>query len=467
MKKTLIKNADWVITMDDDKSRIKNGDILICDNAIQAVGNELDTNEIVDEVIDARGKVAIPGFVNTHHHCWQSLVRNIHVANGLKLEPWLAVVYDIFQDVDARVVEAGAYVGLGELLKTGCTTSMDHHYVHPAGQEKLIDAQIDAAKKLGIRFHPTRGNLSIGKTQGSPHVPDTLTENVDQILNDYERLIGKYHDDQRFAMTRVGLAPCWHQLDSTEEVLKETLQLARKHKVQFHSHLAESAGEVEACLELFGCRPVELVRRLDWLGEDVYYAHCVQLNDEEVKLLAETKTGIAHCPISNMFLNSGVCRVPDLSELGASIGLGVDGAASNNASNMMTELRTAYLVHRLTYGVHAPTAEQILEIATSGGAKVLGRDDIGSIAPNKAADIVLMDWDQLPYAGGKNDPVACIVMSGDSRLVHTVMVNGQIVVADGKLISIDERTVTHQINQVGKNLLQTASERIPSLKMDL
>jgi 8-oxoguanine deaminase len=467
MKKTLIKNADWIITMDGNKSRIKNGDILILGQAIFAVGTSLAVEETVDEIIDARGKIAIPGFVNTHHHCWQSLVRNIHVANGLKLEPWLAVVYDIFQDVDAQVVEAGAFAGLGELLKTGCTTSMDHHYVHPKGQEKLIDAQINAAKKLGIRFHPTRGNLSIGKTQGSPHVPDSLTEDVDQILGDYERLINKYHDDQPFAMTRVGLAPCWHVLDSTEVVLKETLKLARKHKVQCHSHLAESAGEVEACLELFGCRPVELIRRLDWLGEDVYYAHCVQLNDEEVKLLAETKTGVAHCPISNMFLNSGVCRVSDLSNLGASIGLGVDGAASNNASNMMTELRTAYLVHRLTYGVHAPTPEQILEIATIGGAKVLGRDDIGSIAPDKAADIVLMDWDQLPYAGGKNDPVACIVMSGDSRLVHTVMVNGRIVVQAGNLTSVDEKVVTNQINQVGKNLLRKASERIPSLRMDL
>jgi 8-oxoguanine deaminase len=467
MKRVLIKNADWVITMDRNKRRIRGGDILIEGPAIVSVGQNLEIMDPVDEVINGDGKVVIPGFVNTHHHCWQSLVRNIHVANGLKLEPWLAVVYDIFQGITPEVVEAGAYVGLGDLLKTGCTTSSDHHYAHPRGTKELIDAEIGVAEKLGIRFHPTRGNLTIGKSDGSPHIPDSLAENVDDILKDYKRLINKYHNPDKFAMTRIGLAPCWHGLDSTEEILTETLAMARRYKVQCHSHLAESMGEVEATVAKFGCRPVEFVRRLGWLGEDIYFAHCVQLNDEEIRVLAETGTGIAHCPNSNMFLNSGVCRVSDLLKLGGNVGIGVDGAASNNASNMMSEIRSAYLVHRLTYGERAPSAEQILEMATVGGARVLGRDDIGVIAPGMAADIVLMDWDQLSYAGGKNDPVASIVMSGDSRMVDTVVVNGDTVVHRGNLVKVDEQKIRTKVNQIGNKLLKAASERIPELKKDI
>lgn len=468
MKKTLIKNADWIITMDAKRRRFRNSDILIAGPAIAAIGKNLRENLEIDEVIDAAGMVIVPGFVNTHHHCWQSLVRNIHIANGLRLEPWLKVVYDIFQDITPEVVQAGAYVGLGELLKTGCTTSMDHHYAFPrTTDKKLIDAEIEVAQRLGIRFHPTRGSITIGQAEGSPHVPDTLTGDVDEILADSERLIKKYHDPGRFAMLRIGLAPCWHGLDSKVELLNQTLELARRYGVQCHSHLAESRAEVTACLEKFGCRPAEYVRRLGWLGEDIYYAHCVQLNDEEVKLLAETGTGVAHCPVSNMFLNSGVCRVSDLLESGGRVGLGVDGAASNNASNMMTELRVAYLVHQLTYGQRGPSPEQILEIATVGGAKVLGRDDIGRLEVGMAADMVLLNWNQLQYAGGKNDPVACIVLSGDSKLVDTVLVNGQVVVRKGCLVNIDEMAVSEFVQNAGKELLRKASLRVEGLQQDL
>ena len=467
MKYTLIKKADWILTMDQGLARISGGDILIKGNEILSVGRNLPVPRGEVQVIEGRGKVVLPGFVNTHHHCWQSLVRNIHVASGLKLEPWLAIVYDIFQGLGPDAVRAGAYAGLGELLKTGCTTSNDHHYAHPQGQSKLIDVEIEAAQKLGMRFHPTRGSLSVSKKDGSPHIPDSLCENLDEILADSERLIDTYHDAGRFSMLRIGLAPCWHGLDSTEEVLGATLELARKYGVQCHSHLAESPGEVEATIAKFGCRPVEYVRRQGWLGPDVYYAHCVQLNDEEVSVLAETKTGIAHCPISNMFLNSGVCRVGDLLELGANVGLGVDGAASNNASNMMTEIRASYLAHRLVYGDSAPTAEQILWVATAGGARVLGRDDLGMIKPGMAADLVIMDWDQLEYAGGKNDPVACIVMSGDSKMIHTVIVDGKVVVRESSLVNVDETEICREVNRAGKHLLNIAADRLPELKADI
>lgn len=466
MKRLLIKNADWIITMDSKKSRLKNSDILVEDNIITKIGKNLDKDEAFDEIIDAAGMIALPGFINTHHHCWQSLVRNITVANGLFLEPWLVTVYDIFQDITPEVVEAGATVALGELLKTGCTTSQDHHYAFPDTTDpKLIDAEIRSANKLGIRFHPTRGSIS---KDDLPHSQKTLVSSEDDILADSERLIKTYHDPGRYSMLRIGLAPCWHGFDSTERLLKETLQLARKYEgVYCHTHLGESKAESALSIEKFGCRPIEYLRRLGWLGKDIYLAHGVQLNDDEVKLIAESGTGIAHCPASNMFLNSGVCRVPDLLESGANVGLAVDGSASNNSSNMMTEIRTAYLVHQLTYGNKAPTAEQILEIATIGSAKVLGRDDIGSIAPNMAADIVLMNWNQLQYSGGCNDPVACIVMSGDSKMVDTVLVNGKIVVKKGNLTTIDEQKETEWINRVGKDMLRRASVRVKGLEPDI
>jgi cytosine/adenosine deaminase-related metal-dependent hydrolase len=268
-------------------------------------------------------------------------------------------------------------------------------------------------------------------------------------------------------MLQVGLAPCWHGFDSEPVLMEESLKLARRYGARLHSHLAESRAEVTNAIEKFGCRPVEHVRRLGWLDEDIYFAHCVQLNDEEIELLAKTGTGVAHCPVSNMFLNSGVCRVGDLRAAGGKVGLGVDGAASNNGSNMMTEIRVAYLVHQLTYGNKGPTAEEILEIATVGGAEVLGRDDIGHLAPGMAADLVLMDWDQLQYAGGKNDPVASVVLSGDARMVDTVLVNGEVRVAKGRLTGIDETQVMGFVNRTGKIMLKRASDNIVELKKDL
>lgn len=461
----LIQNVDWILALDQAGTRYHNCDLMIEDREIAAIGKGLCT-EGVDEIVDGSGRIMTPGFVNTHHHTFQSLVRNIHIANGLLLEPWLAVVYDVFRDIGTDAARAGAYIGLGELLKTGCTTSSDHFYAHPKGQSKLIDAEIEVASELGIRFHPTRGSLSIGKRGGSPHVPDDLVETTEAILDDSERLIQRYHDIQRFSMCQIGLAPCWPEFE-TVEILEKTRELAERYRVQCHSHLAESRGEVAYTLEKYGCRPVEYVRRLGWLGKDFYYAHCVQLNDEEVALLAETGTGVAHCPNSNMFLNSGVCRVPDLLEHGGSVGLGVDGAASNNASNMLTEIRNTYLVHQLTWGHRGPTAEQVLQLACTGGAHVLGRDDIGYLAPGMAADLVLFDWDQYQYAGGRNDPAACIVLSGDSKMVDSVFVNGRMVVKNGTLLTVDEDKTAERANQIGKELLKRASTRQVELIKDL
>lgn len=463
--KVLIENADWVLTMDENRTRYRHGDVLFEGNRIIDVGKNLRDKydiKITDTVINASGKIVLPGFVNVHHHTWQSLVRNINVANGLRLEPWLKVVYQIFKEINTDVARAGVYAGLGELLKTGCTTSNDLFYAHPAGVEGLIDAEIDAASEIGIRFHALRGSQS----RESDIVPKEIVETTEKVIKDAERLIKTYHDTSKYSMCRVGIAPNMPQYE-TLDMLEATKELAQKYDVQIHGHLAESYYETEYTIKTFGCRPAEWFYNHGILGERFYYAHCVHLNDEEIKLMAETNTGVAHCPISNMFLNSGVCRIPDLMKAGVRIGLGVDGAASSNSSSMMQEIRSAYLVNRLTWGYDAVSADDILYIATKGGARVLGRDDIGSLEPDKAADITIMDWDQLQYAGGMNDPAACIVMSGDSKIVDTVFVNGKKVVKKGMLLTVDEEEKRDFVKRVGREMLTKASVRVNELKADI
>lgn len=460
--KTLIQNADWIITMDEKRTRLRHGDLLFEGNEIIEIGQSLADKYPDVNVIDAAGKIVIPGFVNVHHHTWQSLVRNINVANGLKLEPWLKVVYEIFKEINTDVARAGAYAGLGELLKTGCTTSNDLFYAHPVGVEKLIDAEIEAAGELGIRFHPNRGVHS----KASNIVPPELVGKTDVVMADAERLIRKYHSSEKFSMCRVGIAPNMPQYE-TLEILEESKKLAEKYDVMIHGHLAESAYETKYTLETFGCTPARWFEQHGLLGKRFYYAHCVHLEEDEVRLMAETGTGVAHCPISNMFLNSGACKIPELMKAGVRVGLGVDGAASSNSSNMLQEIRSAYLLNRLAWGDDAVSAEDILYLATAGGAKVLCRDDIGYLAPGMAADITLMDWDQIQYAGGKNDPVDCIVLSGESRLVDTVIVNGEIVVKSGRLTKVDEDRKKEFVNDVGKAMLRRASAHLDGLEQDV
>lgn len=458
----LIKNADWIITMDENRTRVSHGDLVIAGKEILEIGRNLGEKYPDTEVLDAKGKLVIPGFVNVHHHTWQSLVRNIHVADGLKLEPWLKVVYEIFKEINTDVAKAGAYVGLGELLKTGCTTSNDLFYAHPTGVEKLVDAEIEAASEIGIRFHPNRGTHS----KVSEIVPPELVGTTEQVMADAERLILKYHDSGRFSMCRVGIAPNMPQYE-TMDMLMESKRLAEKYHVLIHGHLAESTYETQYTLDTYGYTPARWFEKQGILGENFYYAHCVHLDDDEIRLLAETGTGVSHCPISNMFLSSGVCRILDLMSVGAKIGLGVDGAASSNSSNMLQEIRNAYLVNRLTWGDKAVSAEDILYLATTGGARVLGRDDIGFLAPGMAADIAIMDWNQLQYSGGKNDPVDCIVLSGESQLTDTVIVNGEIVVRHGRLTKVDENQKKDFVNDVGKAMLKRASKHLEGLEQDL
>lgn len=464
MKYTLYKNADWIITMDDERRRLRHADILVCDKEIKDIGVGLaEKYADVDEVIDATGRILVPGFVNTHHHTWQSLIRNIKATQGLALEPWLTVMYEVYKDLSREVAKAGVYASLGEGLKSGCTTSNDLWYPHPVGVEGLMDGEIEAAAELGIRFHPVRSYHS----QVSDVVPPEVVDTTERVMEDAERLIGKYHDPSRLSMCRVAIGPSIAQYD-TEEILRATVDFAEKHDIMVHGHLAESKAEWNFTLENFGCTPTEFFRRHDLLGSRFYYAHCIHLNDDDIKLMAQTNTGVSSCPISNMYLSSGSCRVKDLLDAGVKrIGLGVDGAASSNTSNFMEEMRVSYLLNRLSYGDNSCNAEDILYMATRGGAQNLGRDDIGYLAPGMAADITMINWSQLQYAGGCNDPVDCIVISGDARMIDTVMVNGTVAVRNGHLTLVDEEAIRSYSASVGRELLTKASARIPSLKADI
>lgn len=469
----LIRKADWVITLNDRGERVREADVLVRGPAIAAIGPgvgeaALAAGERIDEAIDGQGKVVIPGLVNTHHHLYQTLTRNIPAVQDIPLFPWLVKLYEVWRELDEEAVEVGALVGLGELLKTGCTTSADHHYVFPRGARAggpaaapgaggLIDAQIAAARRLGIRFHPTRGSMSLGRSQGGLP-PDDVVETDDEILADSRRLAGAHHDSSRYSMCRLALAPC-SPFSVTGELMRQTVELARALGLRVHTHLAETKDEEQFCLDKFGCRPLDYMERLGWIGEDVWFAHAIHLSDDEIRRLGQTRTGVAHCPVSNMKLSSGVCRVPDLLAAGAPVGLAVDGSASNDSSDMWGEVRQAYLLGRLAYGDRGLKAEDVLRLATVGGARVLGRDDIGRLAPGLAADLVLIDLEQIGFAGGRHDPVTAIVGSGDSHVVDTTIVNGRVVVRAGRLVGVDESEIVRRANRVSAGMLERAERR--------
>lgn len=456
---TLIRDARLVVPMDDARSRIPGGYVLVEDDKVRLVGSGAPPADLgPDRVIDARGKVVLPGLVNTHHHLPQTLTRNVPRVQEAPLFLWLVELYEAWAGIDADAVDAAARVGLGELLLTGCTTTTDHLYLFPRGQDRLIDAEIAAARELGIRFQPTRGSMSRGKSRGGLP-PDDVVEDEEAILADSRRLIREHHDARPGAMVRVGLAPC-SPFSVTEDLMRRTADLAREMGVRLHTHLAETRDEERYCQEVYGCRPLELLRRLGWLGGDVWLAHCVHLEDDEIRLLGETRTGVAHCPSSNFRLGSGVAPVRKMLEAEVPVGLGVDGSASNDSSNMLAEARQALLAHRA--GVDPArwvTAEEVLWMATRGGARCLGRDEIGSLEPGKAADLVLVDTRRLSYAGAASDVLAALVFSPWPEPVDTAMVNGRIVVEDGALVGVDVEALVARADSVAGRLLATASRR--------
>ena len=444
--RTLVHDARCVFPMDDARTRLPNGYVLIEDDRVAAVGQGTPPAD-VDRRIDARGKVVLPGLVNTHHHLPQTLTRNVRSVQEAPLFRWLNELYLVWRHADADAVDAAARVGLGELLLTGCTTTTDHLYLFPRGQDRLIDVEIAAASDLGIRFQPTRGSMSRGQSQGGLP-PDDVVQDEDAILEDCRRLIREYHDPRPRAMTRIALAPC-SPFSVTDDLMRRTAELARTEGVRLHTHLAETLDENAYCLEVYGCRPAEYLRRMGWLGRDVWLAHCVHLDADEVRLFGETGTGVAHCPSSNFRLGSGIAPVRAMLDAGVPVGLGVDGSASNDTSNMLAEARQALLAHRL--GAEPDrwiTAEEALWMATRGGALCLGRDDIGSLEPGKAADLILIDQRRLSYAGSGDDPLAALVFSPWPEPVDTVIVNGRVVVEGGELVGVDVPALVDRADRI-------------------
>lgn len=434
MSSLFIKNASSIVTCDNNDRVHNNSNILIENGVITYIGKE---EKNADRVIDASGCFVYPGLINTHHHLFQIFTRNLPQVQNMELFEWLTNLYEIWKNLNHDVVYYSSMTAMGELLKTGCTTCFDHHYLFPQkNSEMLLDSQFRAAKDLGIRMYASRGSMDLSKKDGGLP-PDSVVQSLDEILKDCERVVKKYHDPSKYSMSMVALAPC-APFNVTGELMKQSAVLARDLKVRLHTHLCETKDEEVFVREKFNMRPLEYMETLGWVGEDVWYAHGIHFNDEELKYLADTKTGVAHCPISNMKLSSGVCKIPEMLKLGVPVGLAVDGSASNDGSSLLEEMRVCYLLHRLNSSDKAPSAYDILKIATNGGAKVLGRDDIGSLEVGKAADLFMIDMRRLEMVGANFDAKSLFGTIGWKGSVDYTIVNGRVVVEKRKLISVDE-----------------------------
>jgi 8-oxoguanine deaminase len=455
MSTLLLRNADMLVTMDAARREIPGGSVFVRDNVVVQVGKSNILPATADVVIEAAGLVVLPGLVNTHHHLYQTLTRAVPEAQNVELFDWLRVLYEIWGELTDEAAYASARVGLAELLLSGCTTSSDHLYLYP--RDTTLDATIRAAQELGLRFQPCRGAMSLGRSQGGLP-PDGLVEDEERILADMERLIRRYHDPRPGAMTRIALAPC-SPFSVTEHLMRKARDLARRHNVLLHTHLAETADEVRFCLERFGCRPLAYAERLGWLGKDVWFAHCVFMSTEEIALMAGTGTGVAHCPSSNMRLGSGIAPVREMLSAGVKVGLAVDGSASNDSSHLLAEARQALLLQRVRGGSTAMSARQALEMATLGGAAVLGRDDIGSLEPGKAADFVGFRLGSLDLAGAQDDPVAALVFC-QPQTVDVAVVNGHPVVQQGVISGFRQEEAVSQHNRLAADMLRFARNRL-------
>ena len=428
----LIRNADAVVTMDETRREIKGGDVLVRDGVIEAVGAGLYDDDA--QILDARGCVVTPGLVNTHHHLYQTLTRAVPGAQNALLFGWLQTLYPIWARFTPEHMRVSAMVGLAELALSGCTTTSDHLYLYPNGSR--LDDTIHAARNVGLRFHATRGAMSIGESAGGLP-PDSLVEREEDILNDMIRVIDAFHDPNPGAMIRVAVAPC-SPFSVSRELMRDAALLARDKGVMMHTHLAENDEDIAYSLEKFGCRPGQYAEELGWTGPDVWHAHCVKLDGKEIDLFAKSGTGVAHCPCSNCRLGSGIAPVRQMRDAGVNVGLGVDGSASNDIGNLVMEARQAMLLQRVSQGADKMSPREALEIATLGGAQVLGRDDIGRLMPGKRADIAIWDLEDIEGVGTW-DPAA-MLLAGPSQVKH-LFVEGRQIVADGWVTTIDIRDV--------------------------
>lgn len=447
----LLKNCFHIETFDNDQ-KYSGYDILIENNRIKKIGKNISLQE-EHQLLDCSKCVVIPGLVNTHHHFYQTLTRNLPAVQNAKLFDWLIYLYEIWKNIDEEAVYYSSLIAMGELLKTGCTLTTDHHYLYPNSfTGDLMGIQFSAAEKLGMRFSPTRGSMSLSKKNGGLP-PDSVVQAENKILEDSLRVIQQYHDASEDSMKKIVLAPC-SPFSVTKENMKETARLAREYKVRLHTHLAETKEEDDYCVSLYGKRPLSLMEEVEFIGEDVFYAHGIFFTDDELKTLAETKTSIAHCPSSNMRLGSGICRVKEMIEQKINVGIGVDGSASNDSSDMLGEVRNAMLLQRVKYGANALTAKQAFQLSIEGGAKILGYTKTGKIKEDYLADLAIFNINKLEYTGSLSDPLAALLFAGISHHTEYTIVNGKVVVANGKLIGEDEELIIRKGNEIAKKLYE-------------
>ena len=440
MSTLLIRHIAQLVTCDDRDRILQNADLYCEDGFIKTIGHDLDVP--ADRVIDGSHMFCYPGLVNTHHHLYQVFSRNLPQVQNMELFDWLRTLYEIWKNLDADVIRLSSLTGMGELMKHGCTTCFDHHYVFPAGSGDLLGAQFAAADELGIRMYASRGSMDLSKKDGGLP-PDSVVQTVDEILRDSVHAIETYHDASYGAMHRVALAPC-SPFSVSAELLRQSAVLARQYGVRLHTHLCETKDEEDFMLAREGVRPLAYMERLGWIGSDVWFAHGIHFNDEELRLLAQTGTGVAHCPISNMKLSSGVARIPEMLALGVPVGLAVDGSASNDGSSLLEELRVTYLLHRLTASRKAPTGYDVLKMATRGSARLLGRDDIGQLTEGKCADLFLIDARRLELVGCGCDAGSVLGTVGVRGPVDYTVVQGRVIVEHGRLVTVDEDALARE-----------------------
>ena len=434
MDTLLIRNVRYLVTCNDQDQVLEHTDLYCEDGFIRAIGPEL--NVSARKTIDGSHMLCYPGLVNTHHHLYQVFSRNLAKVQNMELFDWLKTLYEIWKNLDEDVIRLSSLTGMGELMKHGCTTCFDHHYVFPAHAGDLLGAQFAAADELGIRMYASRGSMDLSvKDGGLP--PDRVVQTVDVIMQDSARVIERYHDPSYGSMHRVALAPC-SPFSVSAELLRQSALLARQYGVRLHTHLCETKDEENFMLQREGVRPLEYMERLGWTGSDVWFAHGIHFNDEELRVLAKTGTGVAHCPISNMKLSSGVARIPDMLNLGVPVGLAVDGSASNDGSSLLEELRVAFLLHRLHSSRQAPTGYDLLKMATRGSARLLGRDDIGQLSVGKCADLFMIDSRRLELVGACYDPKSVLGTVGVRGPADYTVVAGKVTVRNGRLTTIDE-----------------------------
>jgi 8-oxoguanine deaminase len=460
MSTLLVKNASVLVTMDDHQREIPGGGLFVRDGFIEQVGKTAELPQVADEILDLRDHLLLPGLINTHHHFYQTLTRAVPAAQDANLFQWLKTLYPIWARMTPDDIFISTQTALAELSLSGCTTASDHLYLFPNGAR--LDDEIAAARNIGVRLQASRGSMSLGESKGGLP-PDSVVDSEESIIKDSQRLIEQYHDAKAGAFVQIVLAPC-SPFSVTGELMKQSASLAREYGVHLHTHLAETEDEQQFCLQKFGHRPVAYMQSVGWVGEDVWFAHAVYVNQDEIMTFSRHGCGVAHCPSSNMRLASGIAPIKEYLAAGVNVGLGVDGSASNDSSNMLAEVRQAMLLARLNEGISGYslsndpsrkllTARIALRLATRGGAAVLGRSDIGSLEPGKCADFFAINLNRLEYAGGMHDPVAVAVFCQPVRADYTV-IGGRFVVREGRLDTLDEMQLVEQHNRAAKRLLE-------------